>query len=146
MFVDLVAKQRELKLDLPEIAFVNSGGAICTPKLVRDAESVLKAKKFRSIYGLTETTSAVFQSMPDDDNTKVQEFVGRVANHVEAKIIDQDGNAVPFGRPGELCLRGYFTMMEYWGDEAKTKEVMNSDKWLVERFFLIKFLEKFLKG
>lgn len=129
VFVDLVTKQREINVELPEVAFANSGGAICTPKLVQDVETILRTKKFRSIYGLTETTSAVFQSMPDDENTKVQEFVGQVGNNVEAKVVDESGNAVPFGQPGELCIRAYCTMLEYWGEPAKTKEVMDKDKW-----------------
>lgn len=129
MFVDLVAKQRELKVDLPEVAIANTGGAICTPKLVRDVEVVLRAKKWVSIYGLTETTSGVFMSLPTDENSKVQEFVGHVSNHIEAKVIDKDGNAVPFGQPGELCLRGYCIMLGYWNDPEKTKEVLDDDKW-----------------
>ncbi len=30
---------------------------------------------------------------------------------------------------GELCTRGYSTMLGYWGDEAKTKEVITEDRW-----------------
>lgn len=130
MFVDLVSKQRELNVDLPEVAFANTGGAISTPKLIRDMETVLKAKKIRSIYGLTETTAGAFQSLIDDDNTMAQEFVGVVCDHLEAKVIDQDGFPVPFGQPGELCIRGYSTMLGYWKDEARTKEVMDSAHWL----------------
>lgn len=129
MFVDLVSKQRELNVKLPEIEFSNTGGAICTPKLVKDVETVLNVKHFRSIYGLTETTSAVFQSVPTDNNSKVQEFVGHVSDHLEVKIVDHDGNAVPFGQPGELCVRGYNNMLGYWNDKAKTREIIGDDKW-----------------
>jgi medium-chain acyl-CoA ligase, mitochondrial len=31
MFVDLVAKQKELNLKLPEIELANTGGSVCTP-------------------------------------------------------------------------------------------------------------------
>lgn len=130
VFVDLVSKQRELKVKLPEVAFANTGGAICTPKLIRDMETVLKAKKIRSIYGLTETTAGVFQSLEDDDNNLPQEYVGVVCDHLEAKVIDQEGLPVPFGQPGELCIRGYCTMLGYWKDETKTKEVFDSAHWL----------------
>jgi medium-chain acyl-CoA ligase, mitochondrial len=129
VFVDLVSKQREMKVDLPEIAMANTGGAICTPKLVRDVETILKVKKFKSIYGLTETTAAVFQSLANDKNEKVQEFVGQLGDHIEAKVVDKEGHAVPFGKPGELYLRGYCTMLGYWNDAAKTKEILDADKW-----------------
>lgn len=130
MFVDLVAKQRVLNVELPEIALANTGGAIFTPKLARDVESVLKVKKLKSIYGLTESTASVFQSLPSDSNETVQEFVGHVGDNIEVKVVDTEGNTVPFGQPGELCLRGYFTMLGYWEDEVKTKETIGEDKWL----------------
>jgi fatty-acyl-CoA synthase len=37
---------------------------------------------------------------------------------------------VPFGTPGELLIRGYLTMMGYWGEDDKTKEVVGPDRWV----------------
>lgn len=131
VFVDLISKQRELNIELPEISIANTAGAICTPKLVNDVQSVLKAKKIQSIYGLTENTAAVFQSMPSDESTSVQECVGFVSDNVEVKVVDKEGNTVPFGQPGELCVRGYSTMLGYWNDSKKTKEILDDDKWQI---------------
>jgi medium-chain acyl-CoA ligase, mitochondrial len=130
VFVDLVEKQQAIKVKLPDIPLANTGGAICTPKLVRDVENILKVKKLQSIYGLTECTAAVFQSFVSDKNEIVQEFVGCVSDHSEAKVVDKDGNAVPFGEPGELYVRGFSTMLGYSGDKEKTNEVVDADKWL----------------
>lgn len=126
----MIAKQKKLNLDLPEIHFSIVGSAICTPKLVRDAQKYLKIKKFQSMYGMTETVASGFQSLPDDDNSMVEEFVGHVVDNIEVKVIDRNGVTVPFGQPGELCIRGYCTMLGYWKDEAKTKETIDADKWL----------------
>ena len=30
---------------------------------------------------------------------------------------------------GELVTRGYSTMLGYWGDKAKTEEVIGQDRW-----------------
>ena len=90
---------------------------------------MLKVRKFKSLYGLTETTTATFQSLPEDSNESIQEYVGFVSNHIEAKVIDENGNTVPFGTPGELCCRGYNIMMGYYKDDAKTKEVLGADGW-----------------
>lgn len=130
VFVDMIAKKKELNLDLPEIYFSIVGAAICTPKLVRDARKYLNIKNFRSMYGMTETTAAGFISLPGEADELVEEFVGQTSENLEFKVIDKNGNTVPFGQPGELCIRGYCTMLEYWGDEAKTKEAIDSDKWL----------------
>lgn len=129
MFVDLVAKQREIKLNLPEIELANTGGSVCSPQLVKDVLKELKVKKMQSVYGLTETSAIVFQSLPHDKSELCEEYVGTISDNTEAKVIDKDGNAVPFGTPGELCIRGYSTMLGYCGDEEKTKEVLSADGW-----------------
>lgn len=48
-----------------------------------------------------------FQTTPADSIIKRVETVGRPVPHVKAKIIDGDGNVVPVGKPGELCVSGY---------------------------------------
>lgn len=130
MFVDLVAKQRELNVQIDhEIDFANTGGSICTPKLVKDVLEVLKAKKMKTVYGLTETTACVFQSQPEDDVEASINTVGCLGDNIEAKVVDVNGKMVPFGQSGELWVRGYLTMMGYWDDKEKTDEVLNADGW-----------------
>lgn len=129
MFVDLIAKQKELNIELPRLNIVNTAGAICTPQLIKDIEKYLHVDKVRSIYGLTETTSAVFQSTLDDSNDNLHSSVGILSDHVEAKVIDQDGNIVPFGQPGELCVRSYSNLIDYYDDPDRTKEVLSADNW-----------------
>lgn len=45
-------------------------------------------------------------------------------------MIDEKGEIVPFGSPGELCVRGYSTMLEYWDDVANTRKTLTDDEWL----------------
>lgn len=118
-----------MSLDLPEIEFSIVGAAICTPKLVKDAKKYLRIKHFLSNYGMTETAACGFQSLHGEDEKVVMEHVGKVADNVEVKVVDKDGHAVPFGTPGELWIRGYCTMLGYFEEEKKTKEVLDADKW-----------------
>jgi len=37
---------------------------------------------------------------------------------------------VPRGEPGQLCTRGYSVMSGYWGDEVRTREVLDSAGWM----------------
>jgi len=46
------------------------------------------------------------------------------------KLIDADGNTVPIGEKGEICIRGYSVMNEYWNDKKATEDTITSDKWL----------------
>lgn len=79
---------------------------------------------------MTETTASSFFSIDNESEYQVTETVGMLQDHLEAKVIDTSGNIVPMGQPGELCIRGYSTMLGYYHDEAKTKETISSDKWL----------------
>lgn len=129
VYGDMIARQKKMELDLPDIEFSIVGAAICPPKLVKNAKKYLKIKNFRSNYGMTETAAVGFQSLMGEDDDIVADYVGHVADNVEVKVIDKDGNTVPFGTAGELCVRGYCTMLGYWNDPTKTKEILDVDKW-----------------
>ncbi|GAB0099949.1 hypothetical protein DMENIID0001_158530 [Sergentomyia squamirostris] len=129
MYVDLLNKQKELKLSLKaEVAL--SGGALCPPQLIEDMRDVLKITKVQNAFGMTESATVSFSTFHEDTQDKILETVGYVQDNIEAKVIDKEGQLVPFGTPGELCVRGYFTMIGYWGDEQKTRETLGTDGWL----------------
>ncbi|XP_023170372.2 medium-chain acyl-CoA ligase ACSF2, mitochondrial [Drosophila hydei] len=130
MYVDLVATQRKLQVPLGKIKKAITGGATVSPQLILDVKSVLGVEAMHSVYGLTESTAVIFQSLPGEQDNRVLDYVGHLTDHVEAKVIDEQGCVVPLGQPGELCVRGYLTMLGYHGDEAKTKEILGDDNWL----------------
>uniref|UniRef100_A0A1I8M6F2 Medium-chain acyl-CoA ligase ACSF2, mitochondrial n=1 Tax=Musca domestica TaxID=7370 RepID=A0A1I8M6F2_MUSDO len=130
MYVDVIRKQKELDLPLSTLKMAVTGGAICTPQLFLDMQNILKVKEFRNVYGLTEATASIFQTGPNDSVEQILNTVGHVQDDLEVKVVDTNGNTVPFGQPGELCVRGYSTMLGYYGDEAKTRETIGADKWL----------------
>ncbi|XP_053960303.1 medium-chain acyl-CoA ligase ACSF2, mitochondrial-like [Anastrepha ludens] len=130
MYVDLIKKQRELQLPLKTAKMAITGGAACSPQLFLDIQNVLGLDHVRTVFGMTETTACIFQSRPGDSMEQILNTVGHLQDHVEAKVIDAQGKTVSFGECGELCVRGYATMLEYYDDEAKTKETIGRDKWL----------------
>ncbi|XP_023301666.2 medium-chain acyl-CoA ligase ACSF2, mitochondrial [Lucilia cuprina] len=130
MYVDLIKKQRELNLPLTTLKMAVTGGAPCSPQLFLDMKSVLNLQEVRTIFGMTETSASIFQSRPGDTMEQVLNTVGHIQDNIEAKVVDAEGNIVPFGQPGELLVRGYLTMLGYHGDEEKTKETIGADKWL----------------
>lgn len=48
--------------------------------------------------------------------------------HAKAKIIDAEGNTVPVGQRGELCMAGYQLTKGYWNNTEKTSETLITDK------------------
>ena len=80
--------------------------------------NVLKAErrygvKVRSAYGMTEIGAGTL--VPDDipDNA-VLETVGLRAPFRELRIVDENGNDVPDGSPGELVVRGDGVFLGYY--------------------------------
>ena len=46
------------------------------------------------------------------------------------KVIDDDGNELGLGQPGELCIKGPQVMEGYWNQEEATKSVLDEEGWL----------------
>ena len=49
---------------------------------------------------------------------------------VEVRVVDDDGNEVPRGEPGEVVVRGYNVMPGYFDDPEATAEAIDADGWL----------------
>lgn len=130
MYLDMVASQMKHKLDLPVVENAVVGAAVTPAEVVKQMKAHLNVKTVRCNFGMTETSCVGFGSVTGEDESCTFETVGHLADHAEAKIIDQNGDIVPIGVAGELCLRGYFVMMGYYGDAVKTKETLGDDKWL----------------
>ncbi|KAG8227344.1 hypothetical protein J437_LFUL003333 [Ladona fulva] len=107
-----------------------SGGAPCSEHLIRQLMENLNVRRMCSIYGMTETSPISFQTTPLDTMEQMLSTVGYVSEHVEVKVVDNKGEMVPMGTPGELWVRGYCNMLGYWGDEDRTNETIGPDRWL----------------
>ncbi|UNI16184.1 putative NRPS-like protein biosynthetic cluster [Purpureocillium takamizusanense] len=83
--------------------------------------------EFTSSYGLTEASPTCFNAFTDDAMDTRLTTVGTVMPHAQAKIVDRDGNIVPIGTRGELCMAGYQLQAGYWNNSEKTNEVMVRD-------------------
>ena len=130
MYVDLIAKQKELNIDIDSAKIAVTGGASCSPQLFTNMLETLGVEKIKTVYGMTEASAVFFQSLYFENKHQVLETVGHLQDHIEAKVVDANNEIVPFGQPGELCVRGYSTMLGYWDDLEKTRETIGPDKWL----------------
>nr|CAD7408459.1 unnamed protein product [Timema cristinae] len=118
MYVDLVAKVRELGITINNLEIVLIGGSMIPEVLAR-----------QPVYGMTEGVP-LFLSAPEDSLEQTLTTVGKAVKNIELKVVDKEGKMVPMGSPGELWARGYIVMLGYWGDEAKTRETITADGWL----------------
>lgn len=77
-------------------------------------------------YGLTETSPVVSSNPPEAIQIGT---IGLPVIDTEVKIIDENGNALPRGEVGELCVRGPQVMKGYWQRPEATEQVMDSESW-----------------
>ncbi len=81
-------------------------------------------------YGLTETCGIVSVCRPDDPPDTISGSSGRAIPGVEVRVIDDDGAERPRGEAGEIVVRGYNVMREYFEDPDRTAETIDPDGWL----------------
>jgi acyl-CoA synthetase (AMP-forming)/AMP-acid ligase II len=80
-------------------------------------------------YGQSELGGFVGLAAPDDPFTEQRALsCGRPLPDKEVRILDDDGDEVPVGALGEICLRGGF-MAGYWERPEQTAETLRGD-WL----------------
>ncbi len=107
-------------VDFSELKLAVGGGMA-----VQDAV----AKKWKQVtgstlvegYGLTET-SPLLSCNPIDDTEKIG-TIGLPSPSTELVILDDEGNEMPVGEPGEICAKGPQVMKGYWNKPEETDEV-----------------------
>ncbi|KAF8886542.1 hypothetical protein BD779DRAFT_1786507, partial [Infundibulicybe gibba] len=124
-----VQKRREAgeSVDFGHLRTGIAAGSPIPIELMKKLISKLNLVGLTNAYGMTETSPVAFQTTPADPIEKRVETVGRVQPHVRAKLLDPDGNVVPIGTPGEICIAGYLLQKGYWQDEEQTRSVMKKD-------------------
>jgi long-chain acyl-CoA synthetase len=78
-------------------------------------------------YGLTEAAPAVATFFGPGHRPG---SVGRPLPGVEVRLVDESGEAVLHGDPGEIWVRGPNVFTGYWRDPRATARVLTPDGWL----------------
>ncbi|MEL7210727.1 MAG: AMP-binding protein, partial [Actinomycetota bacterium] len=78
-------------------------------------------------YGLTETAPVVATSLGTDAPVG---SIGRPISGVEVRLVDEEGDDVYVGDPGELWVRGPNVFQGYWNDPDATHRALTDDGWL----------------
>ncbi|MFZ3229468.1 MAG: AMP-binding protein [Pseudobdellovibrio sp.] len=103
-------------------------GAMALQKAVKDNWFKATGTTVIEGYGLTET-SPVACVNPIDGTDQVG-TIGIPVPDTEIKFIDESGNEVALGQPGEICIRGPQVMQGYYNRPDETAKVI-IDGWLL---------------
>ena len=112
------------KLDFSKLMVANAGGmalqeAVAKRWYERTHVPVIEG------YGLSETSPSACCNP-----VTAAEFSGTIGLPIpstELSIRDDDGNELPIGQPGEICIRGPQVMAGYWNRPDETAKVMTAD-------------------
>lgn len=130
MFIGELDHPRFAEFDLSTLRTGVKAGSPCPIEVMKAVQSRMGMREVSICYGMTETSPVSTQTAVDDPLDKRVTTVGRVHPHVEVKIVDENGAAVPRGQAGELCTRGYSVMIGYWNNEEATRNAIDSAGWM----------------
>ncbi|MGJ8757678.1 AMP-binding protein [Acinetobacter sp. HC8-3S] len=130
MFIATLEHEQFSEFDLSSLRTGIMAGSPCPREIMQRVIERMHMSEITICYGMTETSPVSAQSSVNDTIDKRVSTVGRVHPHVEVKIVDLEGQIVPTGTLGELCVRGYSVMAGYWGEEEKTREVIDASGWM----------------
>ena len=116
-------------IDVSSLAMLNGGGAARPPEQIKAQERDHPTKVAGVGYGLTETNAAGTNASGKLRYTKPSTAGFPTPLIHEVKIINEDGNDLPTGEQGEVCIRSASNFRCYWKNEEATKESLSSDGW-----------------
>lgn len=129
MFMDYLKIQEEKKYKFNRLTKAIMAGSLCPEILLRRVADELGITDTAVAYGMTETSPISFMTLGSDPIDKKTKTVGRIMKHVEAKVVDKEGNILDTNQRGELMVKGYSVMLGYYNDRHNTHKAL-IDGWM----------------
>jgi len=112
------------KIDFSSMMLVLAGG-MAVQRPVAERWLDMTGRPITEGYGLSETSPVATVNRLD-----AREFSGMIGlplPSTDIEIRDEDGNTLPIGEVGEICIRGPQVMAGYWQRPEETAKVMSAD-------------------
>lgn len=116
------------RFDLSSLEWVVGGGERTPESRVVQFGQMFRNARYIDAYGLTETCAGDTMMPRGYELTKLGS-AGRALMHLAIAIRDDDGNDLPTGAEGEICLRGPKVTSGYWNDPDKTAAAFFPGGW-----------------
>jgi long-chain acyl-CoA synthetase len=126
MFASLMHTPSFDKIDFSPLRVCIGGGMAVQPAVAKE----WKQKTGRTVlqgYGLTETSPVAICCTIDSDFNGT---IGLPVPSTDVIIVGDDGNELPLGEVGEICIKGPQVMEGYWQRPKDTADVMLPGGWL----------------
>ncbi|MGO4689688.1 AMP-binding protein [Glaciibacter sp. 2TAF33] len=104
--------------DTSSLRIAVTGATSIPPSLIRAMHEVLGIERVFSPYGLTEATGVATLTRFGDSVDTVALTAGRPVPGVEVAVLRPDAAHADAGEVGEICVRGYNTLVSYLDDDT----------------------------
>ena len=124
LFHALIHRPEFSNVKLPNL-LVTIGGGMAVLRKTAELWQKMMGVPIAQGYGLSETSPVVCVNTPF-----VKEFTGSIGMPVpstDVLILDDDGKEVPFGAPGEICIKGPQVMAGYWNRSEETEQFITPE-------------------
>ncbi len=112
--------------DTSSLELCASGGSAMPVEVMRAFEEAFDCKVLEG-YGLSETSPVASFNHPDRERKAGS--IGTPIEGVEMRCVDDEGEEVEQGEPGEIVIRGHNVMKGYWDRAEATAEAIDDDGW-----------------
>lgn len=120
----LLANVKNLPLEkLSSLRLICYSGAPMSPLTIKRLRELFPRAELHNFFGLTETTSCT-TVLPDSQALARAESVGLPPPGLELCILDEAGQQLKAGEPGELCVRGPSIFKGYFKRPEATSEAL----------------------
>ena len=126
LFVALCNNDDFRKLDFSSLKATFSGGMALQLAAAERWQQVTGCEICEG-FGMTETSPVV--SVNPFGGIQIG-TIGIPMPSTLCKVIDDEGNDLPMGAIGELCVKGPQVMKGYWQRQEATDEILSADGWL----------------
>ncbi len=126
LFAALMDSPNFSEIDFSYLRVCIGGGMAVQPAIAKEWREKTGTEILQG-YGLTETSPAAIVCRVD---SKFTGTIGLPLPSTEVIIADDDGNPLPIGEVGEICIKGPQVMEGYWQRPTETADVMLPGGWL----------------
>jgi fatty-acyl-CoA synthase len=116
------------RFDLSSLETVVYGASPMSPSRIDEAQKAFGPNLLQG-YGQTECVGMATSLLPSEHDLENRTSCGRAVAGAVVDVLDEDGQPVPNGTVGELCVRGRAVMSGYWKRPDETAEVLRKG-WL----------------
>jgi long-chain acyl-CoA synthetase len=128
MYTILLSKPELATFSFEQLRLFCYGAAPMPYELIRRLKDTFPQVKVQNLYGQTENSPATSSLLDDEALIKIGS-VGRPLARTQIKLISANGEEVPTGEVGEICVKGPQVMQGYLrAPEETSKSVV--DGWL----------------